>query len=221
MVSQKGIEAVEDYLLGRYHMYKGVYYHKTIRCMENMLINTFKRASALSKERNKIADITKPVTPDMMLPLDDHTCNWAIRDWSKSSDKILSDLSKRLIDRKLLKTHQITKDEVIKTSLNKWSEIEKAFKKRKLNFEYYFIQDAKKESGYDPYAATNPDDEQTAISHIMINTKLGELKEISEVSSIVKAISREDRSSVRIFYPEELSHEMDKMLTGSLNTGNG
>ena len=136
VVSHKGIGAVEDYLLGRYHMYREVYYHKTIRCMENILANIFRRASELPKKYSKTVDITKNVTPDMMLRLDDYTCYSAIHEWSVSPDKILKDMSARLINRWLLKVRQISQNDMIRVGLNPMSDIKKEFERKKLDFGY-------------------------------------------------------------------------------------
>ncbi len=209
-VSQKGIEAVENYLIGRYHMYKGVYHHKASQCMENILINTFKRASALPKERTKIADIRKKVTPEMILTLDDHTCYSAILDWTKSSDQILRDLSTRLIDRKLLKAELIDPTNNVMLLL-KSSKIKQRFHNKQFDFDYYFIPNSVPESGYEPYTYVEPDDGQTAISHILVSMDNGDLKEITQVSSLVKAISEEKRST-RIFYPQEVLTKGERIL---------
>ena len=200
-VSQKGIEAIENYLIGRYHMYKGVYYHKSGRCMENILINIFKRALTLPKKYTKIIDIGKEISPKMILTLDDHTCYYAILDWTKASDKILRDLSLRLINRKLLKSQQIDPDTMQK--LDQLEDIKKQLRKLRFDPDYYFIQDSVPESGYAPYTAAAPDDGQTAISHIMVFMNNGDLKEITQVSPLVRAISEEKRST-RIFFPQEL-----------------
>ncbi len=210
VVSHKGIEAVENYLLGRYHMYKGVYQHKTVRCIENILTKIFELK--LSKEHNKIIDITEKITPKMILSLDDHICYSLIHKWCNSSDQTLSDLCKRLINRKLLKTHQLTLDEMIKFEMIDTSYIKKIFGKKKLNRDYY-IKGIKQKSGYNAYTAVKNDDERTAIEHIMINTTDG-LKEISEISTIVNAIINDENkeNEIWIFYPEEISNKIDRVL---------
>ena len=217
VVSQKGIEAVENYLIGRYHMYKGVYYHKTIRCMESILVKIFERASTLPKEYNKITNIAKNVTPETMLFLDDQVCYSAIHKWSMSSDQILKDLSARLINRNLLKVRQINKSKIIHVKLNQMKYIEKEFKRRNFDYDYYFISDDDSKSGYDPYTATKQDDEQTAISHIMVVNEQNELEEISRISPLVRSISEESRSSVRIFYPKELSPKISSLFNNSVS----
>ncbi len=221
VVSQKGIEAVESYLLGRYHMYRGVYYHKTVRCIENILKKIFERVLNLSKENNEMMDIIKRIgimkkmTPETILTLDDHVCYSLIHEWCNFPDDILNDLCKRLINRKLLKISRITPNELLKLQENHMKDIKKIFKKKNLNYNHYFIESKVKKPGYDTYSATETDDERTTINHIMVNTKHG-LEEISEISILIHAISKdkdgEGGDSICIFYPEEISAEIDNTL---------
>ena len=215
VVSHKGIEAVEDYLIGRYHMYKGVYYHKTVRCMEKILIKTFQRASELKKEWSKIANIHEHVTPENMLLLDDPIFYSAINKWNNSSDKILKDMSSRIINRNLLKVYQSKNDDAIKLGLNKISEIEKIYKRKDIALNYYWIDDSKLERGYEPYVATEQDNSHSSTSHIMVDTgSAGStgLQEISLVSPLVRAISVEGPRITTIFVPGDILPEIKKLL---------
>src|SRR5207247_9220282 len=56
-ISSKGVAAVEDYILGRYLMYQGVYFHKLSRCMEFLLANVFKRASELPDSDTNLSKV--------------------------------------------------------------------------------------------------------------------------------------------------------------------
>src|SRR5690606_30680039 len=44
----KGISAIETYLQGRYHMYRNVYFHKTVRSAEGMVKLALQRAKRLA-----------------------------------------------------------------------------------------------------------------------------------------------------------------------------
>ena len=95
VVSLKGLSAIEDYVIGRYLMYVGVYFHKTTRSIESLLKIIFDRASKTTigkKSLKKYVDITKPVTPEILLKLDDTVCFSLFNEWSTCNDKILSDL---------------------------------------------------------------------------------------------------------------------------------
>ena len=213
VVSKKGIEAVENYLIGRYHMYKGVYYHKTVRCMENILIKTFKCASKLKKERTMIIDTSKKITPKSILTMDDYLYYSAIHSWHNSSNKTLKDLSSRIINRDLLKVWRPTKSDIVKNMADMLPDIKKEYKKNNLNSDYYFIVDPGTRYGYKPYVITDQNNELSSTSHIMVDMGDCKLKEISEVSSIVKATSQENVDNVRIFTPENILPSVKKMLT--------
>src|SRR5690606_793209 len=47
-VSAKGVSAIETYLQGRYHMYRNVYFHKTVRSAEGMVRLALQRARRLA-----------------------------------------------------------------------------------------------------------------------------------------------------------------------------
>src|SRR6202012_2779424 len=47
-IGYKGINAVEAYLQARYHMYRNVYFHKTVRSAEGMVKLALQRARRLA-----------------------------------------------------------------------------------------------------------------------------------------------------------------------------
>ncbi len=217
IVSRKGIEAIEDYVLGRYLMYRGVYFHKVTRCMERILVNIFKRVTTskmVLKDLKKIVDINKKVTPEILLSLDDYVCYSLFHKWTKSKDLILKDLCRRIIDRDILKSHETTPDNIISIGMSELPKIKQIFEKKKINYDFYFIQDNQMKSAYDPYQAEQIDDKHTTISHIMIPTEKGDdLREISTESSVIRALSQDRNIKlVRIFYPKQLTQQVSKVL---------
>lgn len=217
IVSRKGIEAIEDYILGRYLMYRGVYFHKVTRCMERILTNIFKRVTESKealKDLKKIVNIDKKITPETLLLLDDHVCYSLFHKWTKSKDPVLKDLCKRIIDRDILKSYETTPDEIASKGIDEFSEIKEIFETKKINYDYYFIHDNQNKPAYDPYQAEQIDDNYTPISHIMIPTEKGNnLREISNESPVVNALSQDKKIRVvRFFYPKQLTHEVGKIL---------
>lgn len=120
VLEEKGIYSVEKFITARRLMYWQVYLHKTVVSAEHLLINTLKRAKQLSVEgkdlfaspalsfflKNNITrtDFEKnPEVLDTFAALDDYDIMGGIKVWQFCNDKILSDLSKRLINRKLFK----------------------------------------------------------------------------------------------------------------------
>lgn len=140
VLEEKGIYSVEKFITARRLMYWQVYLHKTVVSAEHLLINTLKRAKQVSLEgkelfaspalayflKNNItrSDFeTNPSVLNTFALLDDYDIMGAIKVWQFCDDKILSDLSKRLINRKLFK---------IKISKDPFSEVELSTKRREI-----------------------------------------------------------------------------------------
>jgi HD superfamily phosphohydrolase len=124
VVDEKGIYSLEKFLIARRLMYWQVYMHKTVLSSESLLVNILKRAKEIANEGydlyttpalrfflyNKIglSDLTDDgrFTPGMIASnftkLDDSDILVSAKYWADHSDKILSDLSGRLLRRDLL-----------------------------------------------------------------------------------------------------------------------
>ena len=124
VIEEKGIYSVEKFLIARRLMYWQVYLHKTGLVAENMLVNVLKRAKELAEKGvelyassalkyflyNQISENNfNDDTLNMFSKLDDYDVLSAIKEWSNHSDKVLSTLSKMIINRKLLRI-EIQKD---------------------------------------------------------------------------------------------------------------
>ena len=118
VVEAKGIHSIEKFLISRWLMYWQVYLHKTVVSAEQLLINIFKRVNHLidqkkdvylTKELKFFMDNPNSDTSDISMILnnfsaiDDSDILGSLKKWTNSSDKVLSMLSERLINRKLLK----------------------------------------------------------------------------------------------------------------------
>jgi len=123
VVDEKGIYSLEKFLIARRLMYWQVYMHKTVLSSESLLVKILKRAKELANEGidlyttpalrfflyNNISysDLTGDgkFTPGMIAAnftrLDDSDIFVCAKYWSDHSDKILSDLSGRLMRRDL------------------------------------------------------------------------------------------------------------------------
>lgn len=118
VVNSKGIYSIENYLTSRRLMYWQVYLHKTAVACEKVLVNTLLRAKHLTKNGK---DIFAPPALKYFLSndvdgkwfndheealrnyelLDDNDIWSAIKVWTDSDDKILSILSRDLINRNI------------------------------------------------------------------------------------------------------------------------
>lgn len=113
IVGVKGFHPTEAYLLARYHMYRQVYFHKTVWAAEAMFMALVRRAQELLKAgRLDYAPERHPVTrilsgeemalADYLL-LDDAELKVCMKIWTRESDPILADLARRIVHRRLYK----------------------------------------------------------------------------------------------------------------------
>ena len=186
VLEEKGIYSAEKFIVGRRLMYWQVYLHKTGIVAEKMLVNLLRRANELSKKGeilhsskafnfflvNQISknnfdfDVLKTFAK-----LDDYDILSAIKDWISHDDKVLSILSKMIINRNLSKIE--IKNEPIS---------EKYFKKiyesnlfeldmSKEELDYFVFTDCVKNQAYD-----------SSKSRINIYFKDESIKDLTEAS---------------------------------------
>jgi HD superfamily phosphohydrolase len=118
VIEKKGIYSVEKFLIARRLMYWQVYLHKTGLVAEHMLVKVLMRAKELAEEKvelfcssalhfflyNKInEDNFDDVVLETFSKLDDYDILSAIKEWANHEDKILSNLSRMIVNRELLK----------------------------------------------------------------------------------------------------------------------
>lgn len=116
------LEAVEGYLLARFHMYKQVYLHKTSRSAERMLEAMLRRAKAL-----RVAGegprywpegalggliLGEALSPPEFATLDDHDIWLATKRWAEDPDPWLAALAGGLAHRRLYKPIALPNDKV-------------------------------------------------------------------------------------------------------------
>lgn len=122
VVDKKGIYSVEKFLVSRRLMYWQVYLHKTVLSAEFLLIQILKRAKSIYKPEMTMPAVLRPFVAgdykqdyEGLLPqyarLDDYDVMAAIKEWTTSEDRVLRELSKMLINRKLLAV-QVRESEV-------------------------------------------------------------------------------------------------------------
>ena len=118
VIEKKGIYSVEKFIIARRLMYWQVYLHKTGLVAENMLVKVLQRAKELALQKVELPatktmqyflynQITEENFTDETLEvfskLDDYDVLSAIKEWTSHEDIILSELSKMIINRNLLK----------------------------------------------------------------------------------------------------------------------
>lgn len=149
---KKGLNVLEQYLIGRYYMYTHVYYHRVIRGFEVVVTNIIKRI--LEKEYSNLIgyDYINDLYSDKILledylKLDDFTILTWFKDWyEKTQDFILNDLLYHLFTRKPYYKAIYPPDDHIKYSEEK-EKIRDSFEDQNER-EYYFQEDSPKNAVY-------------------------------------------------------------------------
>lgn len=201
VIEKKGIYSVEMFLIARRLMYWQAYLHKTSVCAELILVRVLKRAKELThkgvelwcseslqfflKSQINEEDFDQ-VGLEKFALLDDSDILGALKSWQFHSDFILSELSKMIINRDLLRIEFVSDKEETKLKLNNM--LEKVSKKYSLSTEAtkYFVFKGKMEN-----QAYSKDKEP-----IMILKKDGTTKDVLSVSdelnlkSLTKVITK-------------------------------
>ncbi len=215
-VSARGIYAVEDYLQARYYMFRQVYFHRTLRSAEGVLRSLFNRALKVFQDGKFVwfAENTafekilngKKINLKEHLELDDSDMMFYIKQWQNSEDKILSDLSKRFLHRKLFKAFDLDMPEAERISfLDKAREIVAS---AGFDTEYYFIEDAAGDVPY--YFYTKAQAEPKNLIYVEEGFSHPQIREISEVSAAVRGLQKGFQIR-RVCFPPELKNEIAKI----------
>jgi len=186
VVEEKGIYSVEKFIVARRLMYWQVYLHKTGVVAEKLLEKILKRANELVLNGEELTS-TKAFnyflknqinesnfsneTLKTFSRLDDYDVLSAIKEWISCKDKVLSELSKSLVNRVLpkvvLKNSPFEEDELNKIK----KEVKSFYDLNDSQLPYFFYTGEIKNQAYDSTKNT-----------IKILFKNGEIKDITEAS---------------------------------------
>ncbi|MBN9349938.1 MAG: HD domain-containing protein [Chitinophagaceae bacterium] len=180
MVEEKGIHSIEKFLVSRRFMYWQVYLHKTVMCAEKMLVKIIERVREIG------AESPSPVLNNFLTGKNDHRlfeellddyCHlddvdimYSLKVWAHHPDKVLSTLSKGILDRNLLKVQYFPQP------------VEKDLVKEKRDLAMRYLMVSEPDAHYLAFTGEaksmtyNPTGE-----HINILFKNGEVKDISKV----------------------------------------
>lgn len=203
-----GMHAVEDYIISRLQMYLQVYFHPVSRSMEVILDHLLKRAKYIYQHPS---EFEPEFTPYMLMPffnnhftladylaLDDGVLTTYFNHWTHSRDEILSDLARRFLNRRPLKSALY--DQHSKPLLPK---LRKLIQTAGFNSEYYTAVNDSFKLPYDTYNPQNSNP-QTQIELIQPN---GNLVELSQVSTLVASVSGKEAGDQRFFFPKEMLNQ--------------
>ena len=185
VIEQKGIYSVEKFLIARRLMYWQVYLHKTSLVAENMLVNVLKRAKELAEKDEKLfasnalhyflynqvdKENFDEDTLEMFSKLDDYDILLSIKEWVHHKDKVLSMLSKMIIERKLLK---------VEIQNEHFSDVYMSKKQQKFEEK---LQVASAEITYFVFTQEIKNQAYTSEKPILIINKKGKLTDIAKAS---------------------------------------
>lgn len=196
-----GMHAVEDYIVSRYQMYQQVYFHPASRAVEVGLHQLLKRAQyiyqngELKVSEHLAAFLDGKWTLDDYLALDDGVLETNFQKWTQASDPILADLAQRYLYRKPLTSVKINEE-----TENLLPKMRGLIKQAGFDPNYYTDVRSAFDEPYDAYKPTG----KNANSQIEIHQDDGSLIELSEMSTLVKALNGTFQGDRRFFFPKTM-----------------
>jgi HD superfamily phosphohydrolase len=215
-VSARGIYAVEDYLQARYYMFRQVYFHRTLRSAEAVLRSLLRRALDLFQSGEPVwfagqTPFEKILKGEKLnlrehLQIDDADVMFHIKQWQNADDKILSDLAKRFLHRRLFKAFDLDMPEAEQQDF--LEKTRKLVENSGFDPKYYFIEDKAGDVPY--YFYTKRQSEPKNLIYVEDGFSRPEIKEISEVSAAVRGLQK-GYQMYRVCFPAELKEEIAKL----------
>ena len=213
-VQARGVYAVEEYLQARYYMFRQVYFHRTLRSAEAVLRSIIRRALQLIDEGKEVWHATGTAFEKILrrevlsisehMQVDDSDFVFHIKQWQRSDDAILSDLSKRFIARRLFKAVDLDmpREQQAEFLVNARQAIARAG----FDPDFYFIEDRASDVPYYSYYETEKAEPKT---HIYVESGYAtpRIREISEVSDVVRGLQHAYELH-RVCFPAEVKNEV-------------
>jgi HD superfamily phosphohydrolase len=214
----KGKYAVEDYIVGRHLMYQAVYFHKATRGAERLVVSAFQRAADLKQpglipEEFQFLENESPPTVEQILAMDDHTLFSTLAQWQRSSDSILSGICRRMIDRVLLKSIDLTNERFHAYHNGIEKKFLKLAERHGVDAKYLCPIDSWAETPYKPYLVKSAEDQPSVITNIFVNNENGEPTEISQLpdADVIRALTAKKYFD-RLYMPEEMKEEAESLF---------
>ena len=216
-VESKGLYAVEEYLQARYYMFRQVYFHRTLRSAEAVLISTLKRARELMERdelefrmRGSVFErmlMGEQVTTGEYLQLDDTDVTFHLKQWSRSRDPLLADMARRFINRNLFKAIDLELPPEARERF--WEQARVLVQRAGFDPQYYLITDRAADIPYYGYYSPVGVAPESLI-YIESGGPQPVIREISEVSEVVRGMHgyRIDR----VCFPVEVAEEMASLI---------
>lgn len=216
-VSARAKEAVEGYLIARFHMFKQVYLHRTVRSAEKMLEATLRRAGALLDAGHEFSRPVEPTLARLLTGerlsasefafLDDTDIWMALKAWARDADPVLAELSTGLLNRDLYKTITLDPNDAVGIA-RAYDQAQQIARKLGLDPDYAVLLDRASDTPYRPY---DPASEATP-SHIPIIERDGRVLPIEQVSDIVHLLGRDAYKIIHLCLSTPVRDELTAYL---------
>lgn len=221
---EKSMFAIEEYIFARYYMYQNVYLHKTTRGFEKLIEAMWRRARILHDHGEEVSLVsaikdfwtTNPPSIEQYLRIEEFTVLQQIENWTAHSDKALSDLARRFLQRKRLAMVDPppAQDDLAQTN-EAWERALLDLVKTRSEYappEMYCLKDEVKAKYNQPYFPEKEADEQSIQNAIRL--RIDGAKEPVEISTLLdrlKPLTQEPVNRVRYYIPKELQAQARKM----------
>ncbi len=211
VIEEKGIYSIESFIIARRLMYWQVYLHKTVLCVEQMMVKAIERAKFLIAEgkmldaspafsyflRNKVKlkDFEKDQKVlDAYSQLDDIDIVSAFKYWQHSDDKVLRMLCEAILDRRLFKIEISNKAFPYSKIKELNNQAIKTYKLSEEEASFLVFSDSTSNHAYNP-----------AENRISILTNKGEVVDIAQASDQLNiSVLSVPVVKYYVFYPKKL-----------------
>jgi len=210
VVSHRALQAVESYLLSRFHMYQQVYYHKTVRAAEAQVESVFRRVldllraddmsvlpdNPLGRLFNDALHRRQPLIEDYVR-IDEHHAWESFHNWAHHPDPVLSTLCRGFEVRRLFKTVEIPRHQLQSFLETSRTHVDDLVRDHGFDPTYFTALDMAEETPLDPYepptdglVAALSLDVEAPNTAIRIHMGGGRIEPIEAVSEVAMALSR-------------------------------
>ena len=216
-VTARGVHAVEEYLQARYYMFRQVYFHRTLRSAEAVLRSALRRALELISQGEKVWRASGSAFEKILrrqalsilehLSMDDSDVIFHAKQWQHSPDEVLSDLSRRFVNRRLFKA--IDLDMPPDERADFLNAARTVVEHAGFLAEYYFIEDRASDVPYYGHYTADGVEPRTRI-YVEDGYARPVIREISEVSEVVRGLGHRYELH-RICFPAEVKDEVYRL----------
>jgi HD superfamily phosphohydrolase len=195
-------------------MFRQVYFHRTLRSAEAVLRSILRRAldliaggedvwRASGTAFEKIL-LKQKLSISEHLEVDDADVVFHVKQWQRSSDRVLSDLSRRFIERRLFKA--IDLDMPVSLQSDFLALARECVSDAGFDPSYYFVEDRASDIPYYNYYTAEGAEPR---KHIYVEDGYSQpaIREISEVSNVVRGLQR-GYELHRVCFPAEVKQQI-------------